>query len=1610
MFEFQPQPTILTDIHRIYGEEKEKLHRHLDQRACKFSLTISLMKGNLRKNAHCCLIAHFIDDDWEQKMKILAFKNLENIYDTGALSGIIGRSVSEWNIGKKVCSITVDYSSLNDDIVKQIKESCFTDQGSFLSSHCFTSCTLVQDGLHEIDDILLKMRKSIEHVSEISHGKLKFEEALKKVKLQGGKSRDDLPLRLDSDLGILETALELREIFCQQEQIDGNFKVNPSRQEWDKALALHSCLKGFEGTDQSLTANVYFPKLCDIYLKFQSEKSNYLFASLMKRKFDYHWSLCNLVFAVAAVLDPRLKFKFVEYSYGEIYGCDSKMQYLDRLRKVLVDVYNEYANELSNLTTSASAFGSASTHNAANDCILDSFSRYISASNFKEAASWKSELDIYLDEPLLPRDGALFDILGWWRDNSERFPTLGRMARDFLAIPMSVVPSCSDLNALITNPVYSSLNHESMEALACSQNWLEMPKGRSSESNSNMAKRKMEEKETRAVNSFKNWNNDKTSVLQNENVQQEGRPLRSSEPSHGRDISGLIEIPNGDPSFDYQSEFQSDSSESDGETTLREQGAWHEKGCLLNRFAALVEIYDMLQKICFKYELKLALTWACGTNVNEIMSDPYKKCKKRKRRILFLESTSCYVNHWDSQVFMERCAKHRLREGQAIAGKALQSSEDFHFEPSITKLKKREYPLASVAQEFGSHAVVAVCLQNHCTIDDVYVVELFLETATKSEIATKKLASDIFNDLKNMKKKFVTLRVQGPEVGFQEDEIKAISIPPLEPLSSVPQGIIIMTNPPQASLTANVLNSDTIGYINTIELKDYHTMETRGLNEQVGVIPNFQPYSEPIYASSPTGASPFNAPNSTSYNGVLETIVCEQPMFEFQPQPTILNDIHRIYGEEKKKLQRHFDQLASHFIDDDWELKMKILAFKNLENIYDTGALSGIIGRSVSEWNMGKKVCSITVDNSSLNDDIVQQIKESCFRDQCSFLSSHCFTSCTLVQDGLHEIDDILLKMRKSIEYVSEIPHGKLKFEEALKKVKLQGGKSRDDLPLRLDSDFGILGTALELREIFCQLEEIDGNFKVNPSREEWDMALALHSCLKGFEGTDQSLTANVYFPNLCNIYKKFLQLEKSNYPFASLMKRKFDNYWSLCNLVFTVAVVLDPQLKFKFVEFSYFQIYGCDSKMKLNRLHKVLVDVYDEYANELRNLTTSASAFGEFSCSTNTHNAASDCILDSFSRYISASNFKEAASWQSELDCYLDEDLLPRDGALFDILGWWRVNSSRFPTLGRMAHDILAIPMSVVPPCLDLNALITNPAYSSLNHESLEALVCSQNWLEMPKGRSTESNSNMAKRKMEEKETRSVKSFKNWNNDKTSILQNENAQQEGRPLRSSEPSHGRDISGLIEIPNGDPSLDNQSEFQSDSSESDGETTLREQGAWHENVRTSNLIGRDKEFSLVHSSLAPLLIIPSNVETRVEYHIDDSVVNTFFKLLKKRSDRFPKAYIKHYSFDSGVATCLIEGSRPEYEVLAWFIDEKLIGVHKLFLPLCLSSHWILFYVDTKDLKFSWLDSNISSRMSNIVEKGKILGWFTRYLLPTFGYNNANEWPFEVRNDIPVQNK
>ncbi|KAB2039502.1 hypothetical protein ES319_D02G014200v1 [Gossypium barbadense] len=96
-------------------------------------------------------------------------------------------------------------------------------------------------------------------------------------------------------------------------------------------------------------------------------------------------------------------------------------------------------------------------------------------------------------------------------------------------------------------------------------------------------------------------------------------------------------------------------------------------------------------------------------------------------------------------------------------------------------------------------------------------------------------------------------------------------------------------------------------------------------------------------------------------------------------------------------------------------------------------------------------------------------------------------------------------------------------------------------------------------------------------------------------------------------------------------------------------------------------------------------------------------------------------------------------------------------------------------------------------------------------------------------------------------------------------------------------PDHEKNVDDVIEILNYDLLFDNNQsdEVQSSSSESEDETTLKEEGPWCEQkfMFHRKLIGRDKKIKFQGEILAPLLMVPQSEETRKEYYINDSISN-----------------------------------------------------------------------------------------------------------------------------------
>ncbi|VFQ76658.1 unnamed protein product [Cuscuta campestris] len=88
-------------------------------------------------------------------------------------------------------------------------------------------------------------------------------------------------------------------------------------------------------------------------------------------------------------------------------------------------------------------------------------------------------------------------------------------------------------------------------------------------------------------------------------------------------------------------------------------------------------------------------------------------------------------------------------------------------------------------------------------------------------------------------------------------------------------------------------------------------------------------------------------------------------------------------------------------------------------------------------------------------------------------------------------------------------------------------------------------------------------------------------------------------------------------------------------------------------------------------------------------------------------------------------SSHNELAMYQG-MPCDYDDDVD------FDVLGWWKRNEQMFPCLGMLARQVLSVPVSTVAVEREFSASgnILTDFRSCLSAESLETLVCNQDWL----------------------------------------------------------------------------------------------------------------------------------------------------------------------------------------------------------------------------------------------------------------------------------------
>ncbi|KAJ1266519.1 hypothetical protein BS78_08G157500 [Paspalum vaginatum] len=494
--EIRDPHTLENDCMLVYQEERKKIANGFANIDSCVSFT-SDMWTSAQNLGYICLTAHFIDGEFNLHKRTINFKQVPHPHNAAAIHSTIMDCLYEWELSNKAFAFTLDNATSNDKVVKKLQETLWAHmpfEGDDLHIKCTSHILnlVVQDGMATLRDVIEPVRNIIKHISSSSSRLQTFNTIPHQFNLQPKKGFTlDVSTRWNSMYEMLEEALEYKDAlthYANLQNIQG-----PNLEQWNLADRVCKFLKNFADTTKvfsqhnSPSCHRYVEEIWGIreLLLDDQNRSDKFFKRLcddMKSKFDKYWDQPNKILLVASLLDPRYKLIFLKYCLMKVYGEEAAGR---KANDALIRFRAYYAHYESMIQRSSQNNVSLSSEVGGSASMLSSLSGKrklgLEFALFRQQSrphrSTRSEVDTYQDDPLVQsKEGEEFDVLRWWKRNQDKYPMLAKMARDFLAIPLSTVASESTFSTagMIIDKYHNPLSSETVEALICAKDWLKV--------------------------------------------------------------------------------------------------------------------------------------------------------------------------------------------------------------------------------------------------------------------------------------------------------------------------------------------------------------------------------------------------------------------------------------------------------------------------------------------------------------------------------------------------------------------------------------------------------------------------------------------------------------------------------------------------------------------------------------------------------------------------------------------------------------------------------------------------------------------------------------------------------------------------------------------------------------------------------------------------------------------------------------------------------------------------------------------------------------------------------------------------------------------------------
>uniref|UniRef100_A0A8I6X0X2 HAT C-terminal dimerisation domain-containing protein n=1 Tax=Hordeum vulgare subsp. vulgare TaxID=112509 RepID=A0A8I6X0X2_HORVV len=433
----------------LFDQEKAKLKDKLTALPCRVCLSAYVWHYSPLQ-AFLCLTVHYIDDEWKKQKKIIGFSPLDPSCSAEEVSHTILRAIGEWGLDDKVFSIILDDAFNDDSVASNVKarlqkrNKVAAKRSLFVARYATHLLDeVIQVGLDELDTIMEDTSKcsrmyptpSLAHYRKRRYASADdWKKAQKICKyLQDFSRYKELVHKLPSPDKVFDKVWNVKEKVLRNTDID-RFKTH-----------------------------------AEVFLRDKEEEGISIMRRNMEKKFKKCWKVCFLHFCMPMVMDPKFRLEHIKsriQPFTVPSSCtvdDDIDDFICEVHDTLLNLYGEYSNQAQE--PDCTSWSKIRMGKFIGRDILHEL--YIHT-EYPYRQRPLTELDYYLQEAPLPAGES--SALQWWKEHSLTYPSIGRMARDILALPRRT--DCKVATRTARLVMSASGNKNRVEGLVCIQDWL----------------------------------------------------------------------------------------------------------------------------------------------------------------------------------------------------------------------------------------------------------------------------------------------------------------------------------------------------------------------------------------------------------------------------------------------------------------------------------------------------------------------------------------------------------------------------------------------------------------------------------------------------------------------------------------------------------------------------------------------------------------------------------------------------------------------------------------------------------------------------------------------------------------------------------------------------------------------------------------------------------------------------------------------------------------------------------------------------------------------------------------------------------------------------------